>query len=664
MFLDRRRHGSPTNLPVVELIDDCGICTQKIDRDVLATALLGEQGHMVYLGRTAVFPFPDDEVVDLNSSRTKVDAYLDQKILSCPLSPRLACERLWEAALARRPWPWHADVAPFCQSSQNIMCPEAMERVASIYNMHQLANLPAELVEQIQAYSPGYTTFWGSVAAMTVASCLSNITPLDEQHTVFDRILYWERGGRIQNSGPAGPEDVLRLEYDMDGVRRIERLPRRPDFKRLENLNGKLGWAIVELDDEDDRGIAPFCKDGYLRFNTNGHSRTHRIWSTPTPPVSYESCWVSTCQELPPSAHQKGYLADLASVSGLTFNYNDDDLCGIHLHRGKDIQALFWNPWCTPDKAACFFLPVDGKDKIMAIGVRAYWNALVIIVKKHLSGMTVIGLPCHKPDFYEEQGIERDYYEEFYGQGPPCPSQGNGENFNLETFTWGAREPQALVVSLAGSNEYVTMLGGCRYEPPEDWVSGWQEGKQLSISHRFPRTLPWGGLCFYTHAPLNGVVAAQPYYSSQTLDNNRDVNEDPYCSGFILHYENGGSRVVGQVRLIDANRSIAGEVIHMPKLICLEYMEDGEDEDGGKEAERQRVHFLTQADIDSGGHPVHKNSPVERCPWFAAAASKDPNHEWNHQCYPLDGEIDWWFTEKDAFRVTITGAGGGVGEGR
>lgn len=275
--------------------------------------------------------------------------------------------------------------------------------------------------------------------------------------------------------------------------------------------------------------------------------------------------------------------------------------------------------------------------------------------------MTVIGLPCHEPES-DDEGYSED--DDEFGHGPPVPSEGNGDFFNLETFTWGTREPQALLFGREGVFEHISMLGGSRYGPPEDWVSGWQEGSQLSISHRWPRALPQGGVCFYTHAPLQGVVAAQPYYSSYRLqgngedpyegasegankDANNDQNDDeePYCSGVILHYENGGSRVVGQVRLIDENRSIAGEIIRMPKFICLEYVEDE------KDAERQRIHFLNEADIsENGGHPVHKMSPVERCPWFP---KEDPNHKWNHHCYPMDGAIDWWFTQKDTFRVKV-----------
>lgn len=385
---------------------------------------------MVYLGRTVVFPFPKDNPTGRGSPRMKVDAYLNHKtsvelcsacpeatwkrgccdqhdmilcmdqrpkkpheavvvhhdcfavfIQSCPLAPRLACERLWEAAIARRPWPSDQGVAPFFRSSQNIMCLEAMERIAAICNMRQLANLPAELVEQIQSYCPGYTTFWGTVAALTVASCLSKITPLDGQQVELGSILYWERGGKIQDSGPGGPEDVLRIVYDMDGVRKIERLPRWPDFERQEIFNGKLGWAIVRMYGREVEDIAAFCKDGYLRFNTDGipSGRIHRIWNTPTPPASCQNCTVSLCQFISPYPYQTGHLIDLASISGITFGYSGDYLEGIHLHRGKKIKALIRHSQYDRDQA-CFFLPVDGKDKIMAIGARVYLNALIIVV--------------------------------------------------------------------------------------------------------------------------------------------------------------------------------------------------------------------------------------------------------------------------------------------
>ncbi|KAJ4401833.1 hypothetical protein N0V85_005433 [Neurospora sp. IMI 360204] len=114
---------------------------------------------------------------------------------------------------------------------------------------------------------------------------------------------------------------------------------------------------------------------------------------------------------------------------------------------------------------------------------------------------------------------------------------------------------------------------------------------------------------------------------------------EPFCSGIIFHYENGGSRVVGEVRLINDRASIAGETIIHPKLICLEWPK----RDGSSIS--QRIHFLTEADIEKGVHPVHTNPRLGRCTRFPIVKES--------VCYPMEGTIDWWFTASERMRVEI-----------
>lgn len=249
--------------------------------------------------------------------------------------------------------------------------------------------------------------------------------------------------------------------------------------------------------------------------------------------------------------------------------------------------------------------------------------------------------------------------------------------------------------------------GGYRYGyledvPPNCWVSGWEEAQKVStspgISLRWPRNFPvpfpgadpddyWG--CFYTQAPLQNVVAAQMYYHRHShrrksimdcfddcaADNGEEEKEEEeqdseedslkpyYWSGIILHYQNGGSRVVGEVRMIDGGvrspSTPAGKTIVMPKLLCLEEAS----EEGGHYSIGQRMHFLTEANIENGGHLVDvkpssssSSSFLGHCPRFNPMP-EDSTGARIHKCYYLAGTIDWWFTGLGEFRVRIRAPG-------
>lgn len=418
-------------------------------------SVIGEKGQMAYLGRSPKFPFPVyDATINmyLGGCKVYVDmCYLctvsgfDDKhysyysytsdnrphesvtvhhdcftvfIQSCPIAPRLACERLWEVAIARRPWPSLVDAAPISPPGAYIMCTEAVERVASAYNLAQLATLPVELVEQIQSHSPGYTTFWGTVAALTMAEyVITNVTVLKEQHVALHKILSWQRGGEIDVLEDDGLEaleshtDFLRITYDADGVRQIERLPQWPTRGKerpVHTNNKKLAWAIVDIHHQESRHkeVTAICKNGFLRFDPGyiskwqpGQHLHHQVWNTPTPPewVSTFPYQLKTWMDRDLSAFQTGHLVNLDSVSGLTFAYDSGKLAAIYQHpksesdreikkRRKIFQETHAIPLLRPwsereDKSdSCFFLPVSEEDKIMAFGVGEYRNADVIVV--------------------------------------------------------------------------------------------------------------------------------------------------------------------------------------------------------------------------------------------------------------------------------------------
>ena len=218
------------------------------------------------------------------------------------------------------------------------------------------------------------------------------------------------------------------------------------------------------------------------------------------------------------------------------------------------------------------------------------------------------------------------------------PREGIADFFDQRDFHWGAREPHALLYGFAGKANKLGLLGGYRYEPPEKWVSRRKEVTQQSIPHRWPRVPLYNdeyheNLGYYTSAPLERVVDVQLFY-----DRKSPFGGERYCSGIILNYENGSSRVVGLVGLAkDSRASIVGEKVIHPKLICMELSDF-------ISFDNQSIHFLTEAEIGEGLHTVDTKHCYLPCPRFPKQ---------NNVCYRMEGSIDWWFTADGKMRVEI-----------
>lgn len=393
---------------------------------------------MTYLGRTVKFPFP--MYGTYMSSPSGIDTYLDRKTLvhfcflcagiterkkcpsahsshalenpyeavtthhdcfsvfiqSCALPPRLACERLWKVAIAKRPWPLNYQNLPAfpLTGAYHIRCSEAVRKVASIYKMRRLATFPTELFERIRSYSSGEPIFWRAVTAMTVALSLSNFPAIDEQRVGLTKVSHWERGGTIKSSGPEGRStDVLRITLDIDGVRKIERLPQWPKCEKQLSTDWRYSWVIFAISGDEIRDKTAYCQDGLLRFSFDDtarapyvHDYLPLVWDTPTPPDLYSIHYVADkflfrMVGANNGTFTAGHIINLDSISGLTFVYEGKKLMAIYSHRGDDINN-FGIPAHSDNglQQACFFVPVTEQDKIIAIGTGDFPRAHVVVV--------------------------------------------------------------------------------------------------------------------------------------------------------------------------------------------------------------------------------------------------------------------------------------------
>ncbi|KAK3339486.1 hypothetical protein B0H65DRAFT_580926 [Neurospora tetraspora] len=546
---------------------------------------------------------------------------------SCPLAPRLACERIWELAVARSLWLYALSLR-----SLYLISLQAVNQVASIINIPQLINFSSELVERIRSYLPGNALFWRAVAALTVASSLPDLPISAEQRVEIRHILHWERGEEIATIGPRGQHDVLRLTFDVDGIREIERFCQQPQCEDWQMNNRRFAYALLDTKRDEFSRRFVYCRNGLLRLLLDADDKYYdhdhdmdipflpRVWDTPTPPDLTMSNNLFHHELF--EVFSTGHYVSLDSISGLIFVYRGKELVAIHPHRGDDVEMD-----CPKTSAsgssrvqeACFFLPVTKEDTILGIGVGDYQNAFVVVVKKRLSGETVIGLPCLEPpeDNFNWEGPDEDE-EDF---------------FDKRDFMWGQRDPVALVYGFLGKRKYLDLLGG--YRGTRLAKPKW-EGWRGTIPHLWPSGLfsldDEEDLRFYTRAPLRGVVAAQMFfYPSHPKRPKQRV-----CSGIIFHYDNGGSRVVGEIRLEDRAK-LAGDMIINPKLICLECeILPGFD--------TPNIHFVTESEIESEAHPDEAGWSFDDCPQFPGIAMT---------CHPMRGIINWWFTARQRNSIEI-----------
>lgn len=96
--------------------------------------------------------------------------------------------------------------------------------------------------------------------------------------------------------------------------------------------------------------------------------------------------------------------------------------------------------------------------------------------------------------------------------------------------------------------------------------------------------------------------------------------------------------MVGEVRLLNDRASIIGETILHPKRICFEWPADDT-------PTIQRIHFLTETDIEKGVHPVEEDCVFIECTRFPTVDASI--------CWPMEGMFDWSFTASERMRVEI-----------
>ncbi|KAK0713256.1 hypothetical protein B0T26DRAFT_651407, partial [Lasiosphaeria miniovina] len=429
-------------------------------------------------------------------------------LLKCTLERGDALARLFTVGAARSPWPM---AHPLRLAGASPVTPAALDTMASIWNLGELTRLPLELVEMIQRHCP-HLLFWRAVSTLALAAHLSD-TPAEPATSMpVSSIASWERRGALRLCrpddviiDPAGSSEavsplilsqaVIRFTIDAKGICKLERLPERPSCSRERRTN-RFAFIVEEVSALE--GFTACFTDGLLQLQPPPNAPGLRIWDTPSPP-SLSQCTIFIDRKRP---WLHFHTIELDSVTGITFFHAKGLLVGIHAHRPGDACAATSferiKPWHKPN-AAWIYLPVSTTDQIEIIGVRPVTLGVNILVRKHLTGDVILG-----------PGSRR-----------------------LAADSWRRKNPTTLVYGEPPEGSAVPYLGTyCRPLAAGSSPSQFAEIGPLN-------DLLVRGVNYVSSASLNKVVATQVFYTEA-----QDMPE-----GILLHYDNGASSALGQVRV-------------------------------------------------------------------------------------------------------------------
>ncbi|KAK3336940.1 hypothetical protein B0T19DRAFT_56151 [Cercophora scortea] len=151
--------------------------------------------------------------------------------------------------------------------------------LAKICKVRGLDKLPKEVMDMIWEFSP-HALFWRSIS--TIARLPKTSEPL--RKIPLDSILSWERGGSLVTSPSPSPSlslpPYVRLTVDLNGICKVERLPKRPVY----NGDTTESLAFVVEHTRDISNIDAEVKDGLVRLRLPRSQPEPRIWNTPSPP--------------------------------------------------------------------------------------------------------------------------------------------------------------------------------------------------------------------------------------------------------------------------------------------------------------------------------------------------------------------------------------------
>ncbi|KAL6815122.1 hypothetical protein J3E69DRAFT_358948 [Trichoderma sp. SZMC 28015] len=503
-------------------IPQCGICSTTIYQHEKIIALCGNYNSTAHIALTEPFvryPLKDFHVYMIDEYET---SFADDNSPNHATSPEFcamhmgcyqifqqvcsvageeALNRLWILTAWKYPW---RGMERLCLSN-NIVDEEALEKTARIGGISQLCSLPIEIIHMIKQYSEE-SVFWRCMMAIRLAAWISRTSPQPVRAMPLRSVLSWERNGELRRVEPSSPSlPVIKLTIDCEGIRRMERLPTRPQYSgRWSRPANHLAY-IVE-DEASLEGVKVQLKDGRFRLKLPRQLRNVRlhVWNSPTPPN------LSLCMGYPQKIIpiQRFNVVELSEIRGITFYLDTTVVVAMHIHLTEQESTLWTDKAVLEEKRpdAVFsepirvYLPLPKGDRITYLGANGSDDRLnVIFVRMEKAGDITIGQ-----------------------RQPNC-----GEDKVL-----ALQNPVSLVYCEPNKREMLPFFGAYQASPATFDVAS----RPIFAD---PGANQMGQFTYYSWASLDGVSSVVIFYEDD-LD---------FCRGLMFYYENGASRTVGDCRV-------------------------------------------------------------------------------------------------------------------
>ncbi|KFA81328.1 hypothetical protein S40288_08298 [Stachybotrys chartarum IBT 40288] len=305
----------------------------------------------------------------------------------------------------------------------------------------------------------------------------------------LSEILAWERGGLPVLAYATPPKPIVRLTIDSHGVRKVERLPKKPLYRGQRSDSA----VFVILEENSLKRITMHCKFGYSRLELHDRDLCVQVWDTPTPPDP-DQCMLS--QPWPANSAQFRTI-NLNQSTGLTFFFDLGNVYAIHSHTVTTPCARQTYERLSRRRqrsVTWLYLPIPPNDDVVLFGLGRADNFLF---RMRLAGDIAIG-----PSY------PRDNQNFIFSKSPPISLIHDTADLQRISIV-GSYSTKCL------ESELVAPFGHpeCIIPPFQNAYPSW--------------------------APLENVIGLQVFYNE----------ENGFCRGLLLEYENGAQRALGQCRI-------------------------------------------------------------------------------------------------------------------
>ncbi|KAK6715535.1 hypothetical protein SNK04_006484 [Fusarium graminearum] len=449
---------------------------------------------------------------------------------------------------------------------------DLVRQKAETYGVGLLGRLPAELIQMIHKYSEN-EKFWRCISALRLARELSE-SQQDDTMLPLCNIVTWTRGeSAVVCSEECSP--YIRLILDRRGIRKIERFQERLPYEPARSNREAFVFAC----ESEFRDVVVTLEFNVLQLQLPSHIRGFQVWDTPSPP-RLEDCEfygrVSQSMQLK--------TINLRAATGLTFFFAYSKLYAVHAHTHKSPHATRTCERLSKSRRASIisaYLPIPTGEEIISIAIRT---------RSSLKGGQSTG---QKPFLLFRMKLAGDI-----AIGP----------YHSETHNdvvLGESSPKLFIYSSSGVGP-ATVFGTYPRRQEDD-----------SISVPFPYPL-------FSNPPINyhANISSAPLEDVTCVWVREDENQ--FCHGVLLEYENGAQRALGDYRVGNYLPGTDRVKKHLkPSQIC--YLGP---QDEGVDA----YNFVVKA----SDHHDH-----------------DPNHDaegW--KCNSLSGVLEFWFSfERSVIRI-------------